>query len=820
MRSLRYVLFVSVICVLVIPQVVEGGEASPMGRLLSASIVDSGKLLLRFDDTSGYADGGGEQLSSSHPFGSSSSSSPFTIRDRRGRPVVSGSPRILNGTDVMLEVRVALVNTPLTIRCGKTTVRAEKGWQMLDRLYAYDGDDLGCTFREGRARFKLWAPVARRVRLLLFDGGLPAAEVARFDMVRGKRGVWFIEIGPSDVSRPLSSLYYQYEVSNPGRDPRRVLDPYAKSMAAVTVNSAGSSPGASSDWIGMGAIVDPAAVGAVDEFAGVQGYERREDAVIYEVHVRDFTADPAVEDELGSRWGSYSAFKAKLPYIKAMGVTHVQLLPVNAWYFGNELEMGQRELHYSTRNNRYNWGYDPQNYFSVDGAYSEDPRDPLKRIKEFKELVEAIHEAGMAVIVDVVYTHMAKACFLDDIVPNYYFFQDSSGAFVGDFGCNLATNRHMAKKLMVDSVRHWFSEYGIDGMRFDMMGDATRDAVQQAFYAAKEINPKVIFLGEGWRTFKGHLDTPALAGQGADQDWMNGTNDVGVFSDEVRNELKSGFGCEGEPRFLTGGARDIAGLFKALKGQPGNTPADAPGDMVEYIAAHDNLPLYDVIAQSIKKDPEIADNDREIHRRVRIGNLLILAAQGTAFIHAGQEYGRTKQWLADGRPEHKYHELADEHGKPFRHPYFIHDSYDSSDAVNRFDWSKATDGKRYPQCVQTRDYTRGLIALRRSSDAFRQPTQELVERNVRLVKCTEIGTKDLVMAWTCRASDGTTFHCFVNADSRGRRLTLSRSLADATVVADGERVDPEGLSSPMGFTLGKGAITIEPLTAVVFRVTP
>ena len=413
---------------------------------------------------------------------------------------------------------------------------------------------------------------------------------------------------------------------------------------------------------------------------------------------------------------------------------------------------------------------------------------------------------------------MAKASFLDDIVPNYYFFQDSSGAFVGDFGCNLATNRHMAAKLMIDSVRHWFSEYGIDGMRFDMMGDATRDAVQDAFDAAKEINPKVLFLGEGWRTFKGHLDTPALAGQAADQDWMSETDDVGVFSDEVRNELKSGFGCEGEPRFLTGGKRSVAGLFKALKGQPDNTPADAPADMVQYIAAHDNLPLYDVIAQSIKKDPEITANDHEIHRRVRIGNLLVLTSQGTAFLHAGQEYGRTKQWLAGGQPEHKYHELVDEDGKPFRHPYFIHDSYDSSDAVNKFDWLKATDGKRYPQCVQTRDYTRGLIALRRSSDAFRQPTQELVERNVRLVKCPEIRANDLVIAWSCRASDGTTFYCFVNADSQSRRLTLKQTLVGAVVVADGEQADPNGLSSPTGFELSNRTLSIEPLTAVIFKV--
>lgn len=741
------------------------------------------------------------------------------LHDRNGQQILLEQVEIKK-TTARLKVKFDLSRSPLKLTFDHQSLICDFSWKMLDQLYSYDGDDLGCVMNASdSASLKLWAPKADSVSVLIFSRDDQNRQVATKAMSLGEKGVWFAEINAADLSdvSDLTGYFYQYEVSNPYTEPKRVLDPYAQSMAAVTVSPDGGSAGSSGDFVGKAAFVDAFAAGSSPRPVEIKGFNKREDAVIYEVHVRDFTSDPEIAQDLEARWGSFAAFKSRLSYIKSLGVTHVQLLPVMAWYFGDETAMTEREHAYSTKNNQYNWGYDPQNYFSLDGAYSQNPLDPSLRIAEFKELVDAIHQAGMGVILDVVYTHMAKAAFLEEIVPRYFFFRDAKGTLLGDFGNNLATNRKMSEKLMIDSVKHWFRVYKIDGMRWDMMGDATRDAVQKAFDAAKEINPQTIFIGEGWRTFKGHLEDPDLQGAGADQDWMAETDSVGVFSDEFRNELKSGFGCEGEPMFLTGGKRNIQFLFNNIKAQPANTPTTAPGDMVQYIAAHDNLPLFDVIAQSIKKDPDLPENYLEIHRRIRLGNVLLLTSQGTAFIHAGQEFGRSKQWRALHEPEHKFHEMKDSDGQLFKFPYFIHDSYDSSDAINRFSWKKATDATAFPINVTTREYTSGLIRLRRSSDAFRLGSKDMVNRNVKLVAAPEIDEEDLIIAYSCEASDKTVFFVFVNADAETRKLTLKVDLTQAEVVVDGKAAGTAALARPEGFKISPDTIEIAPLTAVVFK---
>ena len=336
-------------------------------------------------------------------------------------------------------------------------------------------------------------------------------------------------------------------------------------------------------------------------------------------------------------------------------------------------------------------------------------------------------------------------------------------------------------------------------------------------------------LGEGWVTYTGDENSPV---QPADQSWMKDTDTVAVFSDDIRNTLKSGYPNEGTPAFITGGKRDINKVFDNIKAQPTNFEADSPGDVIQYIAAHDNLTLFDIIAQSIKKDPSKPENNAEIHRRLRLGNLMVLTAQGTPFIHSGQEYGRTKQFrdpayrypVSEDKVPNKSHLLVDEKGNPFDYPYFIHDSYDSSDAVNHFDWTKATDSQAFPENTKTRAFTKGLIALRKSTDAFNFKSKADVDARLTLLTVPgqdNVAQEDLVLGYQTIASNGDRYLVYVNADSNARQFDLSKITNSLSylVLADGSQVNLSGISELSGVAINNHILTLDPLAATIIRLT-
>lgn len=400
---------------------------SPLGEtpigLVSAEVLSTSKILLGFTLTDGLDP--------------AALKTAITVKDKEGAAVPITAVTLTSKTSIEVDTEAFdLEKVPLSVTYSGKTVSAASGWRMLDEMYNYTGDDLGATYNADKtATLKLWAPKASGVVVNLYDKNDSNVQVGSVALTLGEQGVWSVQLKPADLTGTAATdvrgFFYQYEVTNDGVT-HKVLDPYAKSMAVFTVDTTGAA-GAGGDTVGKAAIVDLSQTNP-DTFgyADIKGYEKREDAIIYEVHVRDFTSDVSIEDSLsGERWGSYSAFEKKLDYIKSLGVTHVQLLPVMAWYYGDETKMGTREPEYSAKNNEYNWGYDPHSYFSPDGAYSQNPADPEERIKELKGLIDAVHEAGMGVVLDVVYTHMAKKEFLNDIVPNYYAFQDANGNFIG-----------------------------------------------------------------------------------------------------------------------------------------------------------------------------------------------------------------------------------------------------------------------------------------------------------------------------------------------------------------------------------------------------
>lgn len=730
------------------------------------------------------------------------------IKDVDGNDVSFTHITIESNRRVNVHGTFDLEKLPFTVTYGDRTITAKSSWRLIDAMYGYDGELGPKLHRNGSATLKVWSPKADHVAVVLYDKKDQTKVVKKVNMTKGDRGVWSVTLKKQNTElNSVRGYYYHYEITH-GNETKLALDPYTQSMAAWSHESG--------DPVGKAAIVDVSRLGKKLDFANIPGFEKREDAIIYEVHVRDFTSDPNIAEDLKTQFGTFASFVEKLDYIQDLGVTHIQLLPVMSYFFGDELKNGERMLEFASTQTNYNWGYDPHSYFSLSGMYSEDPNDPELRIKEFKNLIHEIHKRDMGVILDVVYNHTARVSIFEDLVPNYYHFMDADGTPRSSFGGGrLGTTHKMARRVLVDSILHWVNEYKVDGFRFDMMGDHDAESIQIAFDKAKEVNPNIIMIGEGWRTFVGDEGEPA---QAADQDWMQYTEAVGSFSDEFRNELKSGFGSEGQPRFITGGPRNIQQIFDNVKGQPHNFVADQPGDVVPYIEAHDNLTLYDVIAQSIKKDPDIPENNLEIHKRIRIGNTMVLTSQGTAFLHAGQEYGRTKQWRAKAEAApYKSTFMTDKDGKPFTFPYFIHDSYDSSDIINRFDWEKATNVEAYPINNVTREYTEGLVKLRRSTDAFRLGSKELVDQNVSLLSAPEIKNRDLVIAYRNKATNGDAYYVFINADTQTRTLTFGEDLTDAMVLVDQEEAGVTEVSQRTGFTLTSNQITIEPLTTIIIK---
>ncbi len=663
---------------------------------------------------------------------------------------------------------------------------AQVHWKAIDRYYTSQGE-LGALYSEDGTEFKLWAPLASEVTLNLFKKGLDKEAYKKVDLNRQEKGVWSVMI-----SEDLRGKFYSYSVTNYG-ETKEVLDPYAKSLA-ITTKETFFKP--------RGAIVDPASIGPKLDFANIDGFNKREDAIIWEIHVRDFTVDPDINTE--AQFGTFPAFSERLDYIKNLGVTHIQLLPVLSYTYSDETINDQRDMEYRLGGN-YNWGYGPDNYFSVDGMYSENPEDPELRIKELKELVAAIHEKGMGVTLDVVYNHTAALHFLEDIVPGYYHFMTSTGEPKISYGGGRPGSTHaMTRKLIVDSIVYWTKEFKVDGFRYDLMGDLDGETIQVAYDETKKINPQLLKVGECWRTFAGDDGEEVVP---ADQDWMDRTNSVSCFSDEMRNEIKSGYGSEGEKRFITGGPRNIQTIYNNVIAKPSNTSEDDPGDILQYIAAHDNLTLHDVIAYTIKKDP--AEHQEEIHKRIRLGNTIILTSQGVSFIHAGQEYGRTKQWFGETPPER---ESVKAEG--FEHPYFVENSYDASDAVNMFDWDKVT-GEGVHQ--ETMEYTRGLIELRKSTDAFRLGTEELVSENVSRIESEDIEERDLVLFFKVSSTKGEDYYILINADDVQRNISLDTDLTSGTVLVDSDEAGAEVVSEVSGIKISANSLTIDPLTAVVIR---
>lgn len=696
-------------------------------------------------------------------------------------------------------------------------LKEKLNWKAKDEQYAYDGP-LGPELRmNGSAILRLWSPSADKVEVIIYDKDDQDIELGRVSMVKKDRGLWEVELTSESLEEVshYENYFYHYEITRAEKSVL-ALDPYAKSLAAWNSHD-------KNNYIAKAAIVNEGQYGKDLNYAQIPHYKQREDAIIYEVHVRDFTSDPSIKDELSHRFGTFEAMIHRLDYIQSLGVTHIQLLPVLSYFHANEFATGERFLEYKSSWTNYNWGYDPMHYFALTGMYSINPEDPKSRIREFKELVAEIHRRGMGVVLDVVYNHTAQVHILEDLEPEYYHFMNLDGSSRTNFGGGrLGSTHYMTRRLIIDSLKYLVEEYKVDGFRFDMMGDLDAETIQLAYDTLSKINPNLLMIGEGWLTYVGDEGEEDI--EAADQHWMQYTDAVASFSDDIRNELKSGFQSEGKPRFVTGGKRRVRRIFDNIIGRPHNFVADQPGDVVQYVEAHDNLTLHDVIAESIKKDPAI--HKEEIHARIRLANSIVLTSQGIAFIHAGQEYGRTKQFKHpdfkttvgewDDIPDNSTY-FKDKQGNPIEYPYFIHDSYNSSDAVNMFEWEKVNGQNGYNEEHVTTKHMQGLIALRKSTDAFRLADYDLITQHTELLDVPQIRDKDVAIAYRVEGTKGDQYIIVINGNMRKREFTLPIDLEGWIVVADREQVNHQGIQEAQGIAVNKNHLKLDGLTAAIFK---
>ncbi len=539
--------------------------------------------------------------------------------------------------------------------------------------FTYCGSDLGAVIKGDSTIFSLWAPTAWNVTLNLFNDGCLSSACKSLDMTRCPNGLWRTE------AECKSGTYYTYSITN-ALGTKEAVDPYAKALGVngnrgMVIDLPGTNPPGFED----------------DCFINkIHSYS---DAVIWETHVRDFS----IKNEESSFRGKFPAFTERglknpdgisigVDYLIKLGITHVQLLPVFDYATVNE----------TSSDGCYNWGYDPKNYNAPEGSYSTDPYHGEVRVREFKQMVQSLHECGIGVVMDVVYNHTYETdSSFNRIVPYYYYRYNPDGTNSNGSGCGneTASNRVMYRAFMIQSLLYWASEYHIDGFRFDLMGVHDLETMQEIEKALHKLNPDCLIYGEGWTGGACAYDYSLLAGQ-ANVSRITASEgaagSVAVFNDTIRDGLKgSVFSLSGKG-YINGDPSRM-NAEKVAMGIRGESVYGAKGHMVvNYMSAHDNNTLWDKLMLSNPGIPKEKLLDMN-----RLGAAIIMISNGMPFMLSGEEVLRTKQ--GDGN------------------------SYKSPDRVNNFEWDRLRRGSDEERMFH---WYRDLMEMRRRYSWLRNSSVE------------------------------------------------------------------------------------------------
>lgn len=591
--------------------------------------------------------------------------------------------------------------------------------------------------------FKLWSPNADDVILRIYSEGAGGVALKTLNMKRQPEGLWKIV-----VKEDLKGLFYTFSIKEKGKWRPECPGIFAK---AVGING------------------HRAAILKMEE-TDPEGWKDDKspelksisDAIIYEMHWRDLTADPSSGLK---HLGKYLALTedtgiSGINHLKELGITHIHIMPSYDYASIDETTLDE---------NQYNWGYDPLNYNVPDGSYSTNPYDPKARITEFKQMVMACHKAGIRVIMDVVYNHVmdAPTSNFELTAPGYFFRFKDDGTLANGSGCGneTASDHPMMQNYMVQSIQYWMREYHIDGFRFDLMGIHDIETMNEIRDAAVALDPKVLLYGEGWAAESPAYPEDKLAMKAN----MAHVPGIAAFSDELRDGLRGPFWSDEKGAFLIGEAgheKDIQfGIMGAIDGW-----AKEPTQMIAYVSCHDDMCLVDRLRSTAPNATE-----KEIIALDKLAQTAVFTSQGIPFIFNGEEVLRDKKG--------------------------VHNSYKSPDSVNAIDWNNKT---KYRDVF---DYYCGLIAMRKVHKAFHQGTAKLVRDNVKF-----LNAKDCVLTYQISGKDvkDTWNNIIVVLNSNKKTVSVDIPQNNYTVVCSGGKINLSGLDK-----LSTNKITVAPQSATI-----
>lgn len=541
-----------------------------------------------------------------------------------------------------------------------------------------------CLYSPEQTDFAFWSNVAEQMDIHLYDAA-DAAEFETVPLTKGENDFW-----TASVKGDLAGKYYTVRSFQNGE-----WTPESPGIFAKAVNINGQ----------KAAILDLNATNPEDFDKDVRpAMTDPTDIVVYETHLRDFTMSP--HSGIVNK-GKFLAFTEQpaIDHLKELGITHLQILPF--FDFGSIDETKTAEGSKLNAERSYNWGYDPVNYNVPEGGYSTNPYDPACRIREAKQMIQALHKAGIRVIMDVVYNHTydVMGCALGRVVPKYFYRLNEDGTYANGSGCGneTASDHEMYRRFMVESVCYWAREYHIDGFRFDLMGIHDQETMNAIRAALDEIDPTILTYGEGWAAMAPAYPYEQLAMK----QWTYKMPRVGAFSDDIRNAL-IGSPFDHERGFASGNPAGKQALMNGLvgcigfedpNGLLGPEPlrwAGEPMQHVSYITCHDNYCLRDRIEVSAPEETEATKL-----RMNKLAQTAVLVSQGMTFLYGGEELYRTKQG--------------------------IDNSYQSPDSINTIPWENK---EKYADLFE---YYQNMIAIRRAHKGFRLGSSELVKEHVEFV---------------------------------------------------------------------------------------